>query len=269
MLFGLSNAPATFQRLIDRVIGPEHRPHAFCYLDDIIVVTETFVEHLKWFGAVLDKITQSNLTVNTEKCEFCRSEVKYLGYVVNKDGLSVNPEKTKPILTYPAQKNIKQLRRFIGLASWYRRFIPEFAVVAKPLTRLFRSNVKWHWGEEQQQALDSLKGALTSAPILAFPSFKDIVANPFHLQTDTSNTGLGVVFTQVQDGEERVISFASRTLLSAERNYSLIERECLAVVWGIRKFRDYLEGFSFKVITDHSSLKFLHNLRNPTGKVAR
>ena len=224
MPFGLSNAPATFQRLIDRVIGPELRPHAFCYLDDIIVVTETFEEHLKWLEAALDKTTQANLTVNPEKCEFCRSEVKYLGYVVNRKGLSVNPEKTEPILSYPDPKNIKQLRRFIGLASWYRRFIPDFAVVAEPLTRLFRSNVKWHWGEEQQQALDSLKRALTSAPILAFPSFKDIVANPFHLQTDASNTGLGVVLTQVQDGEERVISFASRTLLSAERNYSVTER---------------------------------------------
>ena len=105
--------------------------------------------------------------------------------------------------------------------------------------------------------------------ILEFPSFKDIVANPFHLQTDASNTGLGVVLTQVQDGEERVISFASRTLLSAERNYSVIERECLAVVSGIRKFREYIEGFFFKVITDHSSLKWLRSLRNPTGRLAR
>ena len=152
MPFGLSNAPATFQRLIDRVISPELRPRAFCYLEDIIVVTETFEEHLKWLEAVLDKITQANLTVNPEKCEFCRAEEKYLGYVVNREGLSVNPEKTEPILSYPAPKNIRQLRRFIGLASWYRRFIPEFAVVAEPLIRLFRSNVKWHWGEDHKCA---------------------------------------------------------------------------------------------------------------------
>ena len=101
-------------------------------------------EHLKWLEAVLDKITQANLTVKSEKCEFCRSEVKYLGYVVNRDGSSINPENTEPILSYPAPKNIKQLRRFIGLASWYRRFIPQFAIVAEPLTRLFRSNVKCH-----------------------------------------------------------------------------------------------------------------------------
>ena len=117
MPFGLLNAPATFQRLIDGVIGPELRPHAFCYLDDIIVITETSEEHLKWLEAVLDKITQANLTVNPEKCEFCRSEVKYLGYVVNRDGLSVNPEKTEPILSYPAPKNIEQLRRFIGFSG--------------------------------------------------------------------------------------------------------------------------------------------------------
>ena len=137
-----------------------------------IVVTETFEEDLKWFEAVLDKITQANLTVNPEKCEFCRSQVKHLGYIVNRDGLSVNSEKTETILAYPFPKNIKQFRRFIGL------------------TQLFRSNVKWNWGEEQHQALDWLKGALKSAPILAFPSFKDIVANPFHIQTDASNSRL-------------------------------------------------------------------------------
>ena len=146
MPFGLSNARATIQKLIDREICPELRPHAFSYLDDIIVVSETFEEHLKWLEAVLDKITQPNLNVNSEKCEFCRSEVKYLGYVVNRDGLSVKPEKKETILSYPVPKNIKQLRCFIGLASWYQRFILEFAVVAEPLTRLFRSKVKWHWG---------------------------------------------------------------------------------------------------------------------------
>ena len=118
MPFRLSNASATFHKLIEHVIGPDLRPHAFCYLDDIIVVNKTLEEHLKWLEAVLDKIRQANLTVNPEKCEFCRSEVKYLGYVVNRDGLSVNPEKTEPILTYLVPKNIKQLRRIIRLATW-------------------------------------------------------------------------------------------------------------------------------------------------------
>ena len=191
--------------------------------------------------------------------------VKYLGYVVNKEGLKVNPDKIEPILTFSASMDIEHLRRFIGFSSWCRRFIPKFTVVDEPLTRLFRSNAKYYWGKKQKQAFDWLKGALTSAPILAFPNFKDVVANPFHLQTDTSNT----VLTQVQDGEERVISFASRTLLSAERDYSVTESECLAVVWGIRKFREYLDGFSFKVISDHSTLKWVNDLRNPTRRLAR
>ena len=170
------------------MIGPELGPHAFCYLDDVIVITETFQEHSKWLEAVLDKIAQANLTISPEKCKFWCSEVKYLGYVVNIYGLSVNLDKKEPILTFPAAKNIKQLRCFIGLASWYRWFIPEVAVVAELSVRLFRFNVEWHWSEEQQQASNWLKEALTSAPILAFPNFKHILANPFHLQTDASNT---------------------------------------------------------------------------------
>ena len=269
MPFGLTGAPATFQRLIDRIITPDMRPNVFCYIDDIIIVTETFEEHLDWLGKVLIKIEDAGFTINAEKSDFCCTEVRYLGFVVNREGLQPDPKKVEPILSYPVPRNVKQLRRFIGLASWYRRFIPEFARMAEPLTRLFRTTIYWHWDLEQQEAFDWLKTVLTTAPVLAYPSFKDITENPFNLQTDASATDLGVVLTQNQSGHERVIAYASRTLTSAERNYTVTERECLAVVWGIRKFREFLEGFHFKVITDHSSLKWLHNLRNPTGRLAR
>ena len=181
----------------------------------------------------------------------------------------MDEDKIAPIVNYLVPKTVQQLLRSLGMASWYRRFIPEFATMAEPLSRLFMSNVRWYWGNEQTEAFEFLKKALTSAPILAYPLFKEVNENPFSLQCDASASGLGVVFTQKQDDEERVIAYASRTLTAAERNYTVTERECLAVVWGSRKFREYLEEFYFQVITDHSSLKWLHSLRNPTGRLAR
>ena len=143
MPYGLTGAPATFQRLLDKLIGPEMEPHAFAYLDDIVVVTPTFEEHLAWLDRVLTKIFDAGLTINPEKCEFCRSQVRYLGFIVQRDGLTVDPEKVKPILEYPAPTNLKQLRRLLGMSSWYRRFIPQFATLSEPLTRLLRKGQRW------------------------------------------------------------------------------------------------------------------------------
>ena len=138
MPFGLTNAPATFQRLLDKIIGPEMEPHAFAYLDDIIIVTETFDEHLEWLSKVLTKIKIAGLEINRKKCEFCCSQVHCLGFLVNENGLQTDPDKIDPILKYPVPRNIKDLRRFLGLASWYRRFIPNYATLASPLTMLLK-----------------------------------------------------------------------------------------------------------------------------------
>ena len=265
MPYGVVGGPATFQELSDRIIGPEMEPHAFSYLDDIIIVTETFEEHLKWLAHVLQRIKDAGLTINREKSEFCRSEVKFLGVLVNRDGFKPDPDKIAPILEYPAPKNLKQLRRFLGMASWYRKFLPDFATIAESLTRLTKQSVAYEWGETEQSAFEQIKALIASAPVLHRPSFN----HQFVIQTDASDTGLGAVLTQTIDGEERVLCFASRTMTAAERNYSVTERECLAVLWAIRKFRAYVEGYHFKVITDHSSLKWLCNLHNPTGRLAR
>ncbi|XP_070155191.1 uncharacterized protein [Polyergus mexicanus] len=265
MPFGLIGAPATFQRLLDRLIGPEMEPHAFAYLDDIVIVTRTFEEHLVWLKRVLDRIKEAGLTINPEKSKFCRSQVKYLGFLVQQEGLKVDPDKTEPIVEYPPPKNIKQLRRFIGMASWYRRFIPQCATKLEPLTRLLRKNYSWEWGDDQKLAFEAVKSCITSPPTLSCPKFE----LPFVLQTDASSVGLGAVLTQESEGVEHVIAFASRALSEAEKKYSTTEQECLAVVWAIRKFRPYLEGYKFRVITDHSCLRWLHNLKNPTGRLAR
>lgn len=265
MPYGLTGAPATFQRLLDKLIGPEMEPHAFAYLDDIVIVTPTFEEHLEWVGRVLDKIFAAGLTINPEKCEFCRSQVRYLGFIVRREGLMVDPDKVQPILDYPAPRNIKQLRRLLGMASWYRRFIPQFATLSEPLTRLLKKNQRWEWKGDQTRAFEEIRSHLAAAPTLSCPDF----SVPFVLQTDASSVGIGAVLTQKIDDAENIIAFASRALSESERKYSVTEQECLAVVWAIRKFRPYLEGYNFTIITDHSSLRWLHNLKNPTGRLAR
>lgn len=261
MPYGPCGAPATFQRLQDSLIGPDLVPYAYSYLDDIILVSETFEEHLALLRLILERLAAAGLTINPEKCHFCVPEVKYLGFVVNENGLHIDPDKVSPVLQFPAPKNISQLRRFIGMTSWYRRFVESYADVAEPLTRLLRTSQRWNWGPEQQTAFDGLKYALATAPVLIFPNFNE----RFKLQTDASGFGIGAVLTQTVDGEEKVVSFASRTLTDAEKGWTVTERECLAVIWAIRKFRCYLEGYSFTVVTDHSSLQWLRNLKETTG----
>ena len=136
MPFRLTNAPATFQRLLDRIIGPEIEPYAFAYLNDIIIVTKTFDEHLEWLSKVLQKIKAAGLEINRDKCEFCCPQVHYLGFLVNENCLQTDPDKIDPIIKYPVPSNVKDIRRFLGLASWYRRFLPSYATLASPLKQL-------------------------------------------------------------------------------------------------------------------------------------
>ncbi|KAH8300620.1 hypothetical protein KR059_003819, partial [Drosophila kikkawai] len=227
MPFGLHSAPATFQRALDSVIGPDLDPHAFAYLDDIILV--------------------------------------YLGHVISDQGIHTDPEKVAAVRNLSPHTSLRELRRCLGMASWYRRFVPNFVSVVQPMTNLLRKNQRWKWEQEQQKAFELLKSLLTDAPVLACPDFSVKMT----LQTDASNYGLGGVLTQEIEGQERVIAYVSRKLDAAELNYSPTEKECLAIVWGIRKLRCYLEGYRFDVITDHLALKWLDQIENPTGRIAR
>ena len=179
----------------------------------------------------------------SKKSEFCCADVKYLGYIINEDGLKTDDDKVKPILEYPAPFNVRQLRRFIAHLAEYKA----------PLTKLLRKDVRWQWNEEQQQAFERLKLALTQGPVLARPD----LSLPFTLQTDASDYAIAGVLTQVFDGEEHPIYFVSRTLSKAERNYTVTGKECLAVLWSVERLRGYLQGEKFTVITDHHSLLWL------------
>src|SRR5580765_6680025 len=182
MPFGLHSAPATFQRLLDTVIGPTLEPHVFVYLDDIIVISKTFDEHLRLLTEVFRRLRDARLRLNPAKCRFCVDQLKYLGHVVDRHGIRTDPEKVSAVVDWPAPSSVKQIRQFLGMASWYRRFIENFSTLAAPLTRLTRKNARWAWGPEEDTAFRALKKTLTSAPVLACPDF----SRRFILQTDAS-----------------------------------------------------------------------------------
>lgn len=205
------------------------------------------------------------LRLNPEKCRFFVDQLKYLGYIVDGEGIRTDPEKVSAVADWPEPQNVKQIRQFLGMASWYRRFIRNFSTVAAPLKKLTKKSAKWSWCSEQADAFTILKNMLTSAPVLACPDF----SRRFILQIDASTTGLGAVLTQTYDDGECVIAYASRTLNAVERNYSATELECLAIVWGIWRMRSYLEGYAFTVVTDHQALKWLQKLESPSGRLGR
>lgn len=263
--FGLHNAPATWQRFIDRVIGADLDPYVFAYLDDIIIVAPTFEKHLEILEEVLKRVHGAGLTLNRDKCQFCRKELKYLGYVVNSLGLHVDPDKIQSILDIPTPKTVKEVRRLIGISSWYRRFVQGYSSLISPLTQLLRKNKPFMWSTECEKAWMELKQRLVTAPILAMPDFE----REFVIQTDASDYGVGAVLTQNFDEGEKVIAYISRSLTRQERNFSTTEKECLAVLFAIEKLRPYVEGTHFTVVTDHYSLLWLNSLQNPSGRLAR
>uniref|UniRef100_A0A1Y1JUB3 RNA-directed DNA polymerase n=1 Tax=Photinus pyralis TaxID=7054 RepID=A0A1Y1JUB3_PHOPY len=263
--FGIANAPATQQRLMDTLFGPLLGEKIFCYLDDIIIISSTFGEHITLLKEVFLKLQEANLTINIEKCQFCRSSLNYLGYLVDKNGLHTDPSKVQAIREFPKPTTTKEIKRFLGMAGWYRRFVKDFSTISAPISDLIKGKFKGqkiNWTTEADKSFNSLKTILCSAPILASPDFNKM----FSLQCDASGYGVGCVLTQDDD---RVIAYASRTLTNTERNYSVTERECLAVLFGIEKFRGYIEGTHFHVITDHYSLIWLMQMRNPSGRLAR
>ena len=267
--FGLTNSAQAQQRLMDSILGPELEPFGFVYLDDVILISSSFDEHIKLLNNVFFRLKSANLTINYGKCQFFRDSLNYLGFVVDKDGLRTNPDKVKAMLDYPRPRNSTEVKRFLGLASWYRRFVPHFSTLVSPLNELLRGakgkKLPIVWNDLTEKAFQDVKQALVSAPILSSPDF----SLKFTIQCDASLTGLGSVLTQSQDGVEKVIAFASRSLSRTERNWSTYQRELAAVLFGVTKFRPFIEGTHFTVITDHYSLLWFHKLREPTGILAR
>ncbi|CAB0033045.1 unnamed protein product [Trichogramma brassicae] len=263
--FGLKCAPMTFQRLMDKLFCSKVEKHVFAYLDDIILVTETFEQHMVWLERVIRTLIDAKLVVNRDKCEFCCQSVKFLGYVLDSSGLRVDSDRVRPIYEYPAPKNVKQVRRLLGMVSWYSRFIKNEAEIKVPLSKLLRKDVAFVWGPEQEEAFDALKRCLSEASVLVRPDF----SKEFSIQTDASDYAVGAVLTQEYEDGEHPVYYVSRVLSRAEQRYTTTEKECLAVIWAIEKFRPYVEGSRFKVVTDHRALTWLRNFKDPQGRVAR
>ncbi|GFU45198.1 transposon Tf2-6 polyprotein [Trichonephila clavipes] len=265
MPFGLCNAPATFERMMDNLLRHFKWTMCLCYLDDIIVFSETFEDHLIRLRLVLKCLQEVGLRLNSKKCLFAAQEVKILGHLVSSNGVRPDPDKIKAVRNFPTPKNIHDIRSFLGLCSYFRRFIKGFCYLAEPLQSLLKSGVEFHWGPEEVEAFNSLKKALTSDPVLGM--YDKRASTEIH--TDASGYGIGAVLVQIQNNVEKVIAYASRTLTKAEKNYSTTERECLAIVWATNKFRLYIFGKHFTVVTDHHSLCWLINLKDPSGRLAR
>lgn len=269
MPFGLNNAAQSQQRLMDQILGYSLEPFVFVYLDDIVIATPTFEKHTEVLNEVLKRLERANLTINFEKCEFCLPSLKYLGFLLDGEGLRTDPEKVSAMLNYPRPQTVTELKRFVGLVGWYRRFIPFYSNLTAPMTGLIkgkRKSQKIEWTDSAEDSFRRIKEALVSAPILVSPDFR----KQFTIQCDASDIGVGCVLTQEgESGQEVVIAFASRTLTSAERKYTVTEKELAAILFGTEKFRCYVEGTRFRVITDHYSLLWLNRLKDPSGRLAR
>lgn len=259
MPFGLKNALATFQRLMELVLGDLRGKFCFVYIDDIIIYSTTHEQHRFHIQAVLDKLCEAHLTVYMKNSQFFRTSLKFLGHVVSSAEVEVDTEKTKAIQDFPVPKNVKELQRFLGMAGCYHCFVPGFSQLTEPLNALKWKRVKFIWTPCCQTAFDTLKQYLVSSSVLGHPDFN----LPFIVYTDASDVGLGAVLAQQTGlGAEQILAFASRTLNQAERNYSTTEQECLAVVWALEKWRYYLEGRHFTVVTDHCSLMWVFKTQN-------
>ena len=266
MPFGLCNAPATFQRLVDTVLGRLKWTIALAYLDDIICYSPDFESHLEHLALIFESISRARLKLKPSKCAFADNKLKYLGHIISEKGIEADPAKSRAISLFPTPKKVKDVQSFTSLCSYYKRFVRNFSQIAKPLTKLTESNTKFHWGPEQEKSFLALKSALTSPPCLSYPDDK----LPVRVRTDASLDGLGAVVQQLEpDGEWHPIAYASRGLRRYERNYSVTELECLAVVFAVERFRPYLYGKPFVVVTDHCSLCDLLNLKNPHGRLAK
>ena len=266
MPFGLCNAPASFQRLMDLVLSGLQWSQCLVYLDDIIVLGHSFETHIQNLDSVFKRLKEAGLRLKPSKCAFFRKEVKYLGHVISCQGVATDPEKVEKVATWPPPTSRREVQQFIGFANYYRRFIKDFAQVARPLHRLTERTSPFVWNNECQESFDQLRKRLCSAPVLAYPDFQ----RPFILDTDASDTGIGGVLSQVDDqGRERVIAYGSRLLTKPERKYCVTRRELLAVVTFVRQYRPYLICRKFTLRTDHGSLTWLRNFKEPEGQLAR
>lgn len=263
MPFGLCDAPATFQRLMDTVLIGIKDEAALVYHDDIIIFSNSLEQHAERLDKVLQRLDDANLYIHLPKCTFAVKEVEYLGHIASNEGVKPDLKKISAVANYPRPHNV---RAFLGLVGYYRRFIKNFACRTEPLTELLKKEVKFEWKQQQETAFLDLTNALCTKHVLRYPDF----SKPFILSTDASGIAIGAVLSsQLHDGVEHPIAYASRQLNKPEKNYDATERELLALVWATKYFRCYLYGRKFTAVTDHSALRWMLSLRDPSSRQTR
>ena len=249
MPFGLTNAPAVFMDLMNRIFRPYLDKFVVVFIDDILIYSKDETEHAEHLRIVLQTLRDKQLYAKFSKSEFWLREVGFLGHIVSGDGIRVDPSKISAIVDWKPPKNVTEVRSFLGLAGYYRRFVNGFSIIAAPMTRLLRKDVKFEWTDECQQSFEELKKLLTEAPVLVQPES----GKEFVVYSDASRNGLGCVLIQ----EGKVVAYASRQLKPHERNYPTHDLELAAVVFALKIWRHYLYGEKCRVYTDHKSLKYL------------
>lgn len=263
--FGLKNAPATFQRVMNNILRGLQNEICAVYLDDIIIFSTSLEEHIQRLKTIFERLRNANFKVQLDKSEFLHKEVDYLGHKITQNGVKPNPDKINSVKHFPIPNTQKDIKSFLGLAGYYRRFIKNFAKISKPLTHCLKKGNKVDHTPQFIDAFNHLKNLLINAPILKYPDF----TKEFILTTDASNIALGAVLSQGNPPNDNPIAYASRTLNETEQKYSTIEKELLAIVWACKYFRPYLYGKKFKIYTDHRPLVWLFNLKEPNSKLMR
>ena len=266
MPFGVTNGPASFSRLVSVLLSGIPLNQAQAYLDDILVAGKTFEDHLQNLETIFSRLADHGLKLNASKCELFRSEVKYLGHLVGRDGVQPLNDNVKAIELFPRPTSIKQLRRFNGMVNFYKRFIPDSANLMRPLYAA-TSGKLLKWTEECEEAFQSAKRTLIRAPILAYPDFAD--DSIMILTTDASGSGAGAVLTQYQEGEEKVLGYAGTMFSTAQSKYSATERELAAIRFAVNHFKAYLYGRKFIVRTDHEPLIYLYQTKRFDSRLHR
>lgn len=268
MPFGLANAPAVFQRMMNHVLGPARFDKATVYIDDVLVYGKDPNEALARLDEVLKLLDDANLKLNLSKCRFLQNNIEYLGYQICSDGMRPGEAKTRCVQEFPTPENVHAVRQFLGLVSYFRKFIRGFAEIASPLTKLLKKDSRWEWTESQQQAFSALKSRLVTRPVLSIYDHSAVT----ELHTDASRLGIGGILLQRPQGNDdslKPVAYYSRQTTPEEKNFHSYELETLAVVCALKKFRVYLLGKEFKIVTDCSALRSTFQKRDLIPRVAR
>ncbi|CAK1590852.1 unnamed protein product [Parnassius mnemosyne] len=254
---GLKTSVGSFSRAMNLILGPEVQEFCVNYLDDLATITTgTLDKHLEHIDIVLSKLNKAGLTCNLQKCECICKEIKMLGFIISTEGIKTDPDKIRAIQEFPAPKKIKQLRAFLGLCNFYRRFIPNYSESIIPLCELLKKGRKFQWSGKEQKAFDFIKQQFINTIQLHHPDFN----KPYYLQTDCSGVGMAGVLYQIDDNNEmRILGYHSKALKGPELNWSVTEQEFYAVISRLKKFETYLRGSKVIILTDHKALLFINN----------